>query len=72
MSQLAEPLSSSLAVAEEVGSLYDRFPYPRPVDNLEKYRLLWQDRQRRRADYHLFWPARAYREDQSMLIAKGE
>ena len=26
-------------------------------------------RQKRRADYHLFWPARPYREDQSILIA---
>jgi SAM-dependent methyltransferase len=56
-------------VAEEVRSFYDRYPYPRPVDSLDKYRRLWQDRQRRRADYHLFWPARAYREDQSILVA---
>jgi SAM-dependent methyltransferase len=56
-------------VADEVRDFYDRYPYPRPVDNLDKYRRLWQDRQRRRADYHLFWPARPYREDQSILIA---
>ena len=37
--------------------------------SLDKYRRLWQDRQRRRADYHLFWPARSYREDQSILVA---
>ncbi len=30
---------------------------------------LGQDRQKRRADYHLFWPASPYREDQSILIA---
>ena len=56
-------------MAEEVRDFYDRYPYPRPVDSLEKYRRLWQDRQRRRADYHLFWPARSYREDISILIA---
>jgi 2-polyprenyl-3-methyl-5-hydroxy-6-metoxy-1,4-benzoquinol methylase len=56
-------------VAEEVRDFYDRYPYPRPVDNLENYRRLWQDQQRRRADYHLFWPARPFREDQSILIA---
>ena len=50
-------------------SFYDRYPYPRPIDNLDKYRNLWQDRQRRRADYHLSWPTRSYREDQSILIA---
>jgi SAM-dependent methyltransferase len=56
-------------VAEEVRDFYERYPYPRPVDSLEKYRKIWQDRQRRRADYHLFWPAKPYREDHAILIA---
>ena len=56
-------------VAEEVREFYNKYPYPPPVDSLEKYRQLWQDRLRRRADYHLFWPNRPYREDQSILIA---
>jgi SAM-dependent methyltransferase len=56
-------------VADEVRDFYDRYPYPRPVDSLDKYRRLWQDGQRRRADYHLFWPSRSYREDRSILIA---
>ena len=50
-------------------AFYERHPYPPPVDSLEKYRRLWQDRQRRRADYHLFWPGRPYREDHTILIA---
>jgi SAM-dependent methyltransferase len=53
----------------DVRNFYDRYPYPPPVDNLEKYRHLWQDPQRRRADFHLSWPARSFREDQSILIA---
>jgi SAM-dependent methyltransferase len=69
MSQLAEHLAPSLDVANEVRSFYDHYPYPRPADSLDGYRSLWQDRQRRHADYHLFWPARSYREDQSILIA---
>jgi SAM-dependent methyltransferase len=56
-------------VAEEVRDFYDRYPYPRPLESLDKYRRLWQDAQRRRADFHLFWPAEAYREDRSVLIA---
>ena len=56
-------------VGEDVRAFYERHPYPPPVDSLEKYRLLGQDRQKRRADYHLFWPASPYREDQSILIA---
>lgn len=56
-------------VAEIVRDFYEHYPYPRPVDSLDKYQRLWDDRQRRRADYHLFWPGRPYREDQSILIA---
>ncbi|MGA8489570.1 MAG: methyltransferase [Terriglobales bacterium] len=65
----AEQLLPYLGIAEEVRDFYDRYPYPPPVDNLEKYQRLWQDPQRRRADYHLFWPTQSYREDQSVLIA---
>jgi 2-polyprenyl-3-methyl-5-hydroxy-6-metoxy-1,4-benzoquinol methylase len=56
-------------VAEEVRDFYDRYPYPRPIDNLDKYRQRWQDLQRSRADHHLFWPDRPYREDHSILVA---
>jgi SAM-dependent methyltransferase len=56
-------------VPQKVRAFYERHPYPPPVDSLEKYRLLWQDPQRRRADFHLAWPARAYREDHAILIA---
>jgi len=69
MSQSVTQLPSPLDVAEEVRDFYDRYPYPPPVDNLEKYRRQWQDPQRRRADFHLFWPGRPYKEDQSILIA---
>ena len=69
MSQQTEQHSAFLDMGETVRDFYDRYPYPRPVENLDKYRRLWQDQQRRRADYHLFWPARSYREDQSILIA---
>src|SRR4029077_6534066 len=56
-------------VVEEVRAFYERHPYPPPVDSLEKYRRFGQDQQSRRVDYHLFWPVRPYREDQSILIA---
>src|SRR5687767_15693012 len=61
--------SPSLGVSAEVQDFYERYPYPRPAQSLEYYRRLWQDRDRRRADYHLFWPARSYRENFSILIA---
>jgi SAM-dependent methyltransferase len=53
----------------EVQEFYERYPYPRPVDDLDGYRARWQDRSRRRADFHLFWPASLYREDFTVLIA---
>jgi len=62
-------LLSSPDVADDVRDFYDRYPYPPPVDNLEKYQRQWQDLRRRRADYHLFWPNRSYQEDQTILIA---
>jgi SAM-dependent methyltransferase len=53
----------------EVQAFYDRYPYPPPIDDLEAYRQRWQDFERHRADYHLFWPAIRYREDLSILVA---
>jgi 2-polyprenyl-3-methyl-5-hydroxy-6-metoxy-1,4-benzoquinol methylase len=53
----------------EVQAFYDRYPYPPPVDDLDAYRRRWQDHQRRRADFHLFWPTKPYYEDCSILIA---
>jgi len=55
--------------AAGVQEFYERYPYPPPTDDLERYRQRWQDPQRRRADFHLFWPRKAYREDYSILIA---
>src|SRR3954454_782601 len=62
-----QPRSSD--VASEVRAFYDVYPYPPPLDNLDKYKRVWQDRERRRADHHLFWPARSYRGDSSILVA---
>jgi SAM-dependent methyltransferase len=55
--------------AEQVQDFYDRFPYPPPVDSLEQYGRVWQDQRKRRAEFHLLWPGRPYREDFSILVA---
>jgi SAM-dependent methyltransferase len=60
---------SSTDTAQEVRDFYERYPYPPPTDSLDKYRTRWQDRTRRRADHHLFFPAKPYTEDHSILIA---
>jgi SAM-dependent methyltransferase len=69
MNQPANYAPRFLDVAEQVQDFYDRYPYPRPIDNLEKYRRLWEDPHRRREDYHLFWPGTPYREEFSILVA---
>lgn len=71
MSELEATHSSlpSSTAAAEVQNFYERYPYPPPIDSLEDYRRHWQDRQRRRADYHLFWPANSFRESYSILVA---
>jgi SAM-dependent methyltransferase len=63
------PRADAASVAAEVRAFYEHHPYPPPVESLEKYRRFGQDRQSRRVDYHLFWPARPYKEDLSILIA---
>jgi SAM-dependent methyltransferase len=63
------PSAVAASVAAEVRAFYEHHPYPPPVDSLEKYRRFGQDRQKRRVDYHLFWPARSYKDDLSILIA---
>jgi SAM-dependent methyltransferase len=55
--------------AAQVQEFYERYPYPPPLESLEAYRQRWQDSQRRRADFHLFWPSRPYCEDYSILVA---
>lgn len=65
----AEYVSQPEEIAEAVRDFYDRYPYPPPTNHLESYQRRWQDPQRRRADFHLMWPAHSYREDQSILIA---
>ena len=69
MNRPANYTSQSLDVAGQVQDFYDRYPYPPPVESLDQYRRAWQDQRKRRAEYHLFWPNRSYREDYSVLIA---
>lgn len=56
-------------IAEKVRDFYDQHPYPPPVEDLDRYWRRWDNRQRRRADIHLFWPDELFREDRSVLVA---
>lgn len=69
MNQPVEYTTPLLDIAEQVQDFYDRYPYPPPVESLDRYRRAWQDPQKRQADYYLFWPGRSYKENFSVLIA---
>lgn len=60
---------TTTGIAGEVQEFYDRHPYPPPVKALDGYRRHWEDPQRRRADYHLLWPNRPYRDRLNILVA---
>src|SRR4051812_23780391 len=55
--------------AERVQDFYERYPYPPAVDSLDRYRAMWMDGRLRRQEHHRFWPARPFRDDQSILVA---
>jgi SAM-dependent methyltransferase len=56
-------------VAATVKDFYERYPYPRPIDDLDNYQRRWKDENRRRADFHLFWPDKPYAEARTILVA---
>jgi SAM-dependent methyltransferase len=56
-------------VADEIRSFYERMPYPPPFASLEEHRALYRDPDRRRAQFHLMWPAETLRDSQQILIA---
>jgi SAM-dependent methyltransferase len=60
--------ATAATIARRVSAFYESHPYPPPVDDLQAYRQIWDD-QRRRAEFHLFWPAEPYHEDRSILVA---
>ena len=60
--------SAADRIAQQVSALYERHPYPPPVESLEHHRERWND-DRRRADACLLWPDEPYRDDRSILVA---
>ena len=48
---------------------YDAHPYPPPITDLARHRELYRNPERRRALFHLLWPARAQKPNRHILIA---
>ncbi len=55
--------------SDEVREFYERKPYPPPLTDLDAHRDLYKDRDRRRAEFHLIWPAKEPRGNLEILIA---
>lgn len=56
-------------VTANVRHFYERMPYPTPSTNLDEYRNLYKNPDRRRAIFHLMWPTKMPRGNQEILIA---
>jgi len=59
----------NIDAASTVRDFYDRYPYPPPAADLERYQRAWQHPQRRRAEHHLLWPGRPFRDNHAILVA---
>jgi 2-polyprenyl-3-methyl-5-hydroxy-6-metoxy-1,4-benzoquinol methylase len=57
------------ATLEEVRDFYERRPYPAPFTSLDEHRDLYENPDRRRAQFHLMWPAEPQRGNQDILVA---
>ena len=61
--------SGHVPTPEEIRRFYERMPYPAPFTSLEEHRELYSNPDRRRAQFHLLWPAEPLRDKQEILIA---
>jgi hypothetical protein len=55
--------------ADKVWAFYESHPYPAPLSNLDRHRVLYRNPDSRRAASHLLWPTRKPRPDRKILIA---
>ena len=69
MSRDGEEQPLPVDAGAEVRRFYEAYPYPPPVDGLDHYQRMWQEPRRRRAEHHLSWPDRPFRDDFTILIA---
>jgi len=55
--------------SEKVHTFYETRPYPAPLTSLDEHRDLYRHPDRRRALFHLLWPAEPMRGGQEILVA---
>ena len=69
MNDKLQNLTSHDAQPQGVRDFYERRPYPPPLNNLDQYRELYSNPERRRALFHLTWPTERPRTNQEILVA---
>ena len=69
MSDTQDRRTPRSAVSEEVHAFYETVPYPAPLTSLDEHRDLYRNPDRRRALFHLLWPAEPMRGGQEILVA---
>jgi len=57
------------SIAATIRAFYERHPYPGYVEGLDAYRATAADTAGKRAEHHLLWPTRPFREDHAVLVA---
>ncbi|MGI9608666.1 MAG: class I SAM-dependent methyltransferase [Acidimicrobiia bacterium] len=62
-------ITSEPAADEVLRQFYEAHPYPAPVTDLSSYVEKWSSLSRRRAEFHLFFPDVAYRDEMDILVA---
>ena len=67
--EAGNPRRSEMSRSEEVRDFYERMPYPAPRTSLDTHRDRYKNPDRRRAEFHLMWPAKQPRGGQEILIA---
>jgi SAM-dependent methyltransferase len=69
VSETSDGTTPPTAASEKVHTFYDRRPYPSPLTSLDEHRDLYRNPDRRRALFHLLWPAEPMRGGQEILVA---
>jgi len=61
--------SATAGYSEQVQGFYERMPYPAPLTSLDRHRELYENPDRRRALFHLWWPTEPLRGKREILVA---
>jgi SAM-dependent methyltransferase len=69
VSEAADREAPPSPVSEAVHAFYETRPYPAPLTSLDEHRDLYRNPERRRALFHLLWPAEPVRGGQEILVA---